>query len=459
MKGGCHPQHWGATGWLCTALMCMVFFAITPDFQSPDEPDHIKRAYWLMEGHLWLSTPPGQSSGEQLDQGLNQYMSAYMWLKQSPQHVVTRQALESVKAIRWQHQTEFSAAPGTGYYFPLLYLPQGVGLYIGQVFDLTIHQSYQLARLLAILSCLALLAWAIRLYPLPPLAWAVLFLPMNLFQWSAASLDGLSTALTLVILSTFMRLWSLPRHEPLAIRLRALLLVSLFVLVATRIQMAPLFLMPLLLAWRDRKWADALWGLGVAAGVLVWLGSAVMATVDTRISGTLGAVATLQAYWHNPQALWNILANTLTSSALLNFYVISFIGMLGWLDIRLSDTTYYMLATGLLIVALCTAQYPCRDGKQRYGRLSLGVMSLSAVVLIFLALLLTWTPFPSDLIQGVQGRYFLMPALVMAYAVSADPAALSPWRRRVTLGGLGALLIIGMVASLQGLMMRYYMMP
>lgn len=459
MKGGCHPEHWGATGWLCTALMCVVFVAVTPDFQSPDEPDHIKRAYWLMAGHLWLSTPPGESSGEQLDKGLNHYMSAYMWLKQSPQHVVTRQALASVKSITWQHETAFSAAPGTGYYFPLLYLPQGIGLYLGQVFDLTIHQSYQLARLLALASCLALLAWAIRLYPLPPLAWAVLFLPMNLFQWSAASLDGLSTALTLVILSTFMRLWSLPRHEPFAIRLRVLLLTGLFVLVATRIHMAPLFLMPLLLAWRDRQLSDALWGLGVASAVLVWLGSAIMMTVDHRISGTLGAVGTLQAYWHHPQALWDILANTLTSSTLLSFYGASFIGILGWLDVRLSPLTYGILAMVFLITSMAAIQYRARDVMNRYGRLSLGVMSLSAVLLTFLALLLTWTPFPSEFIQGVQGRYFLMPALVMAYAVSADTAELSPWRLGVTGGGLVGLLSIGMYASIHGLILRYYMAP
>jgi len=38
--------------------------------------------------------------------------------------------------------------------------------------------------------------------------------------------------------------------------------------------------------------------------------------------------------------------------------------------------------------------------------------------IIFLALLVTFTPHPATLVQGIQGRYFLVPTLLMAYALS-----------------------------------------
>ena len=39
-------------------------------------------------------------------------------------------------------------------------------------------------------------------------------------------------------------------------------------------------------------------------------------------------------------------------------------------------------------------------------------LALASAALVFLALLVTWTPHPAALVQGVQGRYFIVPALL-----------------------------------------------
>jgi hypothetical protein len=42
---------------------------------------------------------------------------------------------------------------------------------------------------------------------------------------------------------------------------------------------------------------------------------------------------------------------------------------------------------------------------------------VASVLLAFALMLLTWSPFPTQMIEGVQGRYFIAPALMVAYGL------------------------------------------
>lgn len=49
-------------------------------------------------------------------------------------------------------------------------------------------------------------------------------------------------------------------------------------------------------------------------------------------------------------------------------------------------------------------------------RLGLVLAAMASVLSVFLLLLWSWTPYPAHLIEGVQGRYFIAPALLLSYA-------------------------------------------
>jgi uncharacterized membrane protein len=53
------------------------------------------------------------------------------------------------------------------------------------------------------------------------------------------------------------------------------------------------------------------------------------------------------------------------------------------------------------------------------------VMAVASALIVPLMLLLMWTPIDAPVIDGIQGRYFLLPALVLAMAIPTgrdDPA-------------------------------------
>ena len=55
--------------------------------------------------------------------------------------------------------------------------------------------------------------------------------------------------------------------------------------------------------------------------------------------------------------------------------------------------------------------------------LTLCAVAVSAFILVFLSLLVSWTPHPAVFVHGVQGRYFLPIALILAYMTTANASA------------------------------------
>lgn len=188
---------------------------IVPPMKSPDEADHLRRAYLLTKGQWLLSsgacTTPSRDcqkgrlmSGGEVDTGLNDYL-VLRDFQNASEFRVNEVDEQQASVIRWSRQEAFSSTPGTGYYFPLIYTPQAIGLALGKALDLSIQTSYYLTRFVSLLASLLILALAFWIWQPPAVVLALLVLPMSIFQVESASLDGFSNALTVLALSCFLR--------------------------------------------------------------------------------------------------------------------------------------------------------------------------------------------------------------------------------------------------------------
>ena len=242
-----------SAAWLAVALLAIgvLFSAIIPPFQSPDEFDHVKRAYLLSQGQFMLTTPPGESSGGMLDFGLASYATAYSVLNFKPERKLSADEVRAASRIEWAGEKGFSPAPGTGYYFPLVYLPQAIGLGTGQLLGWTVERSYYLARLLALASIAAILFVSFSLVSPGPLTLALLVMPMTLFQFASASLDGISTALGILALSAFFRLSIEPAH--VSRWLLPCLVLSVALVTACRVHLLPLWALVAIASLREKS--------------------------------------------------------------------------------------------------------------------------------------------------------------------------------------------------------------
>lgn len=438
---------------LLIILVGSLFSAMTPPLQSPDERDHIKRAYLLSKGQILLKTPPGGASGGEIDTGLIAYFRGFQDLPHHPGKKLSKEEENAVSDIEWTGIRVFSPAPGTGYYFPLAYAPQALGLLIGETLGLTINDSYWLARFLVLAFSALLITLAFSITPANVFVLGMLIIPMSIFQFSSASLDAFTTALMLFCVALFMR--GGDRKTDLPAWMIYLLAGCIFVLVASRIHLLPLLGLIFVL-WILRRRMEILWVFFVVTALsFLWIYLSINNTTDNSAAVARHSTAQYFSFYiQNPGLLYEILVNTISRN--YGYYKNSLIGILGWLDAPFGQRFYDVITNCLFFLAVFSISIKGLRDEWR-ARLALMMLSLVSIFLIFFALLVSWNPLPTKIIEGVQGRYFIGPLMIMGYALSGGSGSLdNKWGR---LGVVPLVIMSFMVATGMPriLIERYYM--
>lgn len=451
--------------------------------QSPDESSHLARALAIANGQPMLTPLPanlhelrrnyagvegiepilertqkhGGPVGAEVDISFMEYARAFDTLGEHGGQlpVLERQHLEQ---LQWTAKTTFYPMPGTHYYFPLVYTPQVLGWTLGQALELSINQSYWVVRTLSILTSLCLLATAFRYVKASPIVMALLMLPMNTFQMLSPTIDGVTTALAVVCLSMFVH--ARATTHSISWRFAFTLCLGVFVLAASRNHLAPLLALPLILAvQRKSNW---LLGLGILATLCAvgWALFAVTTANDQRVFRALSASQLLGFYVVNPLELFAVIGRTLGNADLLANYLQSFIGVLGWMNVPLQHAFYPFLVLGLLTCGVASASEYVRMSRSELRRdtVDRGILialALVCVTLTFLAMLISWSPHPAQFVQGVQGRYFVVPALMLAMAISEFSDPKQVWHSAIGFALASVFAVVSVSALLVTLVIRY----
>lgn len=447
------PRHW-ITLLIAVLIVCYAAAAITPPFQAPDEFDHIKRAYMFGNGQLVLHAPAGQPSGGMVDIGLTDYMNSFVPLAGKANRKVSADELGIAGTVMWTGTDTFQTPIGTAYYFPVIYAPQAAGLMIGKTLGLSVGRSYQLVRLLTLFACLGLIYLACRIFPPPPILLAIIVLPMNLFLLSSPTLDGMATSMGVVAIAAFMRIATDKHDTPTWIL--ATFTISVVLLTACRANAAPFLLLPFVVWWYLRDRRSLVTALACAVLVIGWTLFAIKSTVYPPGPRHIDHTAKLLSYVIHPGDFFSILHATLADPGVRAYYWQSFLGNLGWLDAPLKLSTYYVIAA-LLGVVLALSLARAALYHERLARGALLVCAIATLLMTYLAMLVQWTVGDSPIIQGVQGRYFMIPAIAIAFAIGGDRNPRNGALRQISTAAVVLLLAISTHTMIRTLIVRYYM--
>lgn len=390
---------------------------LIPPFQSPDEFEHIKRAYLLTKGEIILKTKKGQSTGGEIDSGLLEYMGHYEQYPFNPSKKITADDTKAVSQIEWKNNEAFGPVYSIASYFPGLYFPQALGLLVGKKLNLTLAKSYYLSRFFAILAACILLFYSAYLFSPSPFVFAILFLSMSLYQYASASLDGVATSTFICILSIFF--YTLLNREKSSGNLAVLMGFCIFLLTASRVHALPVLFLAFYSCYLTKNYKYLFAGILPAILTGFWLYFSIKNTYDSRIINTISSVEILQYYKTHIAEFFKVFFATYTNSDYLWFYVRSALGNLGWGDWpqgQFDRITYYSLGFMLLLIAYLSTSF-AEIQKIKFIRiafLSFGVMS---IFIISISLLIGWTTHPAIYIEGIQGRYFHLPLLFLAYSI------------------------------------------
>jgi len=390
-------------------VLCISY--LIPPFQSPDEFNHLKRAYLLSKGDVFLHNK-GQVAGGYIDNGLLNYMTLFDEIPFKYDKKLYNQGYSSSRQITWSGKKQFSPLPNTALYFPLPYAPQALAFIVGEHSSMTVSNTYYLARFFSLTATLALLGCALLLYPAPLILITAFITPMSLFQLGSASLDSISFAMCVLAASLYMRggdnRYSF--NQPMLYALTT----CVFTLATSRLYLFPLTLLPSLLYINRRSYSYLLPSAILFAAALAWIGYSITTFRDiSRGTSTMGIVfSNLQ----HPLNCFKVLYTTLSSNSVLTSYWHMFVGVLGWLDTPLRSDVYVSFGVLLFIFAVISFQRNiiCLHN---WRHIFLLLAALSSAFLLFFMLLASWTTHLSYVVRGIQGRYFTPIAILLSYAI------------------------------------------
>lgn len=393
-------------------LLYLAYALVTPVFETPDEPQHLFRAYQLSTGVL-IGERRGNEAGGMLPAGLS--IAVERELGTAEPHA-RKEVIRTALAERFGRSTPIDADQpprfanflGSVAYTPVGYGPQVIAILIGRALDLPVETILRLGRVFNAVLAYILLCCAFRALPAGRTVLLIVgLLPMTAACAGSFGQDGLligcsAWLVALCLRAVIGRRWTAGDGG-------AAVLLTIAITLAKFVYM-PLAGIGLLLgngSWRPRLARVPLIAFGLSAGLLVlWLlpnrGLAVPAAAGLPLPGD--QLANLLAH---PAAFPAALASTFTP--LRSFILTMGLFRFGWTNVG-PVVMAWLLTVLSLVVALAGGEAGATQ-MPRLWRWWTALICLGIVVLVALMMYLASTPLGADRIDGIQGRY-LVPVLL-----------------------------------------------
>ncbi len=423
---------------------------------NPDEGAHFNRAYQIGRGGIIARRLSERLAGGKVDRAINESNYALREIPGRPQNKVTQAMMDEAEVATWGKEMGREAFANTAVYPPLFYLPSTSGILIGRGLDLSIVSTLYLSRALTGIIAVAIGSIALIFAgSAAPWLFAVLMLPTALSLSASVSQEALMHGFAALGCAFVARLFSGTGSAKANLYGAAF---PLALIVMARPPLIGLALVPLAasrLSWRDRFIGGAI----IVAGTAAWLLMTSRAFVHPRLAldgsadpAEFGTAGQINFMFNHPLVTADAFIRT------VQLYGVSvydaFVGELGWSDV-LFPNWYYSLVTAMLAVAFL-ASLPMRDGVRPLGAALIFLGLFGAGVAIYVAQYIAWSPIGSDIMHGVQGRYFIAPALFLGLLCPAVrfPAIL---RMSLALATLAFPIVITVPLVIRVIAHRYFM--
>jgi uncharacterized membrane protein len=396
----------------------LLFVLITPPFCSFDESTHSYRAYQLSEFNFTADSLPGGGTGGFIPASLYQSATKYRSNYFGGKHDITwGDYKHDIKSSLNEQEKVPVHFENTALYSLVGYLPHMVAFWITKPIDTSPIITLYLARLFYLVLWIVFAGLAINILRAKKLfAALILLMPMSLFLAGSVSLDGITIALSALLVALISFYAVKPRLDAKDISL-ATLVASALALIKL-----PYFMFVAALVFIGKNKAPK--------NKLIYL---LIPVIAAMVLGGIWAMIANSNYlpYRNdiiidpPTQLKNMLTNPFHFvTAIFNTYftnfgnqiIKEFVGVLGSNNSLLPSWISYMWVSLLVLTAVYGTKAE-QKFKKHFRLLTLALIGLLFVAVNAL-LYMSWTGLNADFIDGAMGRYFIPLALMLAMPLS-----------------------------------------
>lgn len=387
-----------------TIILGIGYIVSIPIGAVPDERAHFKRAYEVSEGYLITPVDKNNDSTvlfpvEIESNFFNPDATTHSSYKVYFSNIVKKDSGKKMK----------TSYKNTSLYPFLCYLPQAIGIMIGRTLNLSILACAYLGRLMNLIVWCFTIFFSIRLIPYFKKTLAfIAFLPITLQEVTSLAADSLTIAACVLFVSYVLHLYYDKRDQQITVKNFAVLALSGLCIALCKIVYIPLLLLILIIPssrYKDKKtkYISNILLIGAIVAIeLIWVKMCSIFLVEYTPGVNSGA-QTLLVLQH-PIYYCKALFASLISNG--EFYINGFTGSsLEHFTVNLAGVYHYICIILLLLVGI-------KENKEAKKLSDLALIKvivsvLLTTVLIFTALYIQWTPYHKEIIDGVQGRYFI----------------------------------------------------
>ncbi len=425
------------------ASVLVVLLALTmPPLQNADEEAHAYRADQVSRGVFLGQVLADGEYGGAVSGGLLELQRRTESLRFHPERKATR---EMCLPLPWGGPVA-SGFPNTAVNPPVFYAPAAVADVVARRTGMVLPRGLVLMRLAEGVVSVALGAAAIALGG-ESAVWlfAVLLLPMAVAVAAAVTQDGPMLGCTALAVSLYLHVRK-PQAEFAGLAFAAMCVLLALVGMAR----VPYFAFVLLVAAAPvKRWWRVAGAVLMTLCVAAWSArSAAHFPLPVRVDGIVSPGLQVLSLVLHPWRVPLIAYRTFIANDW--FIAHSFIGQLGWLDVELPGIYREFAWAGLLLAGFASVR---RGGLRGWWLEVLAVAG--AVAGVGMIQYMTWTVVGAPLVDGVQGRYFLAPALVLAVIFSRGRGVGLPGARWAGVLVL-ALPVLSIAVTMHEVILRYY---
>lgn len=389
-----------------------LYIAVIPMFAQSDEPSHFYRAYEIVNNHF-VPTYNGNLITNEFPSSIEKTFdiksgSSYANKKYSDVSKMTEISLN-----KDDKKTEIRYAT----YVPFCYLPQFLGMKLGDMMNLSPYYIGMLGRISSLIFCTIIIGIGLKILPSKKTFAMLLFLtPVSLSYISAISADGAIMSFSFLFVSIV--LWFIKNHIKFNWKYYLLFLILMVIVSVSKSVYFPIILLILFLPndiFKSKKQKYLIIGsLLIISSVSVYTWAHMALSVDTS-----EVAYNNSAHWilANPIVYFIILLRTLFSNFydfLTNIVASNFMAH--------NQASIYSFIPIMLLISLFLSFFSEDCFAKKIGVIQIGYVLLSFAIIyaliatgmyVYNTACATYDGYP--IIIGIQGRYFIpmLPLLLL----------------------------------------------
>ena len=445
------------------------FLLLTPPFQVPDEVNHFYRAWHIAEGNLFATKQDNRLGGympasliEAVNSNANikfDYFARTSFSKTSEQ--LRRKLVDKTPV--------FVDFPNTALYLPISYFPQAVFNAIFKFLGFRPIAILMLSRLMMLILWLYVVFRVIKILPI--FKWFFVFsalLPMSSFENMSVSADVVTNILGFLWIGNVFKC-AFEEDKISQKNIIYLLLIAVSLACAKYVYTPLVFLVLIIPRNKISKIKNLnpifLKGLLIIIPFVFALAGSKYATTknipynkynqtyvgNAELPPRVDISKQLEFLKANPIKLYDVVYEGYLKT--YDLVQDSYIGMLGWLDVKIPETITY-LGYLLLFFSLLYENAQAKTRIKFWQRLVMFFTGVLVIYLIYLSQYLSWVPVGNEYTYGTQGRYFIavLPLVFLGLVFV-------PLHQKLLLYFSMVASVLILLVSVKCLVVRYYYFP